>query len=139
MMMITGAAPDPNCATPLWDEFQKKITNNDPDYIAYKLRMYGYCLTGDTTVDVFFFNYGEGSNGKTTELNTIIRILGNYHKRSAMETFIASKYSRHPTELADLRGARMVTACETQEGRSWNESLIKTLTGGEAAISARYM
>jgi putative DNA primase/helicase len=139
MTMITGVAPDPNCLTPLWDEFQKKITKHDLDYIAYKARMYGYCLTGDTTADSFFFNYGTGGNGKTTEMNMVSKILGTYHRRAAIETFLASKHDRHPTELANLRAVRMVTACETEEGRRWNEALIKTLTGGEAAISARYM
>ena len=55
-----------------------------------------------------------------------------------METFTASKFDRHPTELAMLRGARMVTASETEEGRSWAESRIKQLTGGDP-ITARFM
>jgi putative DNA primase/helicase len=55
-----------------------------------------------------------------------------------METFTASKGDRHPTELADLRGARLVTASETEEGRNWAESRIKQLTGGDR-ISARFM
>ena len=55
-----------------------------------------------------------------------------------METFTASKFDRHPTELAMLRGARMVTASETEEGRSWAESRIKQLTGGDP-VTARFM
>jgi putative DNA primase/helicase len=37
-----------------------------------------------------------------------------------------------------LRGARLVTAVETEEGRRWAESRIKTLTGGDR-IAARFM
>ena len=53
-------------------------------------------------------------------------------------TFTATFSDRHPTDLAGLRGARLVTAPETEEGRRWAEAKIKTLTGGDQ-ISARFM
>jgi hypothetical protein len=37
-----------------------------------------------------------------------------------------------------LRGARMVTASETEEGKPWAEARIKQMTGGDK-ISARFM
>ncbi len=37
-----------------------------------------------------------------------------------------------------LRGARLVTASETEEGRAWAETRIKQLTGGDP-ITARFM
>ena len=40
--------------------------------------------------------------------------------------------------MASLRGARLVTAIETEEGRYWAESRIKALTGGDK-IAARFM
>ncbi len=49
-------------------------------------------------------------------------ILGDYHKTAPIETFTASSIERHPTDLAGLRGARLVTATETEEGRRWAES-----------------
>ena len=55
-----------------------------------------------------------------------------------METFTATQYERHPTDLAGLRGARLVTSQETEEGRHWAESKIKALTGGDP-ITARFM
>ncbi len=51
---------------------------------------------------------------------------------------MASRIDRHPTELAGLQGARLVTATETEENRRWAESRIKALTGGDP-IAARYM
>ena len=65
-------------------------------------------------------------------------ILGSYHMTAAIETFTASTAERHPTDLASLRGARLVTATETEEGRHWAESRIKTLTGGDK-VAARFM
>ena len=55
-----------------------------------------------------------------------------------MDVLTASKYDRHPTELAALAGARLVTASETDESRQWAEARIKALTGGEP-LSARFM
>ena len=55
-----------------------------------------------------------------------------------METFTASKSDKHPTDLAMLRGARLVTASETEEGKAWAESRIKQMTGGDP-ITARFM
>ncbi len=77
-------------------------------------------------------------NGKSVLLKTVADILGDYHKTASIETFTASNTDRHPTDLAGLRGARLVTAIETEEGRRWAESRIKTLTGGDR-VSARFM
>jgi putative DNA primase/helicase len=55
-----------------------------------------------------------------------------------LRPFTASHHDLHPTELAALRGARLVTATETEEGRRWAESRIKALTGGDK-IAARFM
>ena len=76
--------------------------------------------------------------GKTTFINAITAAMGDYHKTAPIETFTASSHDRHPTELAGLRGARLVTANETEEGRRWAESRIKALTGGDP-IPARFM
>jgi putative DNA primase/helicase len=71
-------------------------------------------------------------------VNAITGCLGDYHRTAPIETFTQSHSDRHPTELAALRGARLVTAVETEEGRRWAESKIKALTGGDA-IAARFM
>ena len=62
----------------------------------------------------------------------------DYHKTAPIETFTVSSMERHPTDLAGLRGARLVTAIETEEGRRWAEARIKALTGGDR-IAARFM
>ena len=69
---------------------------------------------------------------------TAAGILGDYHTSAPIETFVATSQERHPTDLAGLRGARLVTVTETEGGRRWAEAKIKTLTGGDR-ISARFM
>jgi putative DNA primase/helicase len=135
---ITGVAPDTSCPTPVWDAFLSRITDNQPELVHYLQRVAGYSLTGSTQEHALFFLYGLGANGKTTFINAITACAGDYHRTAPIETFTALPVDRHPTDLAGLRGARLVTAIETEEGRRWAESRIKSLTGGDK-ISARFM
>ena len=138
MTKITGVAPDDNCPTPIWLAFMARIFNGDNELIRFVQRAAGYALTGSTAEHSLFFLYGSGANGKSTLLNALQGCMGNYHKVAPIETFTAGGRDRHPTDLAMLRGARLVTAVETDEGRQWAESKIKALTGGDK-ISARFM
>ena len=84
------------------------------------------------------FLFGTGGNGKTVFMSTVTGIFGDYAITAPMEMFLTSNVDRHPTEIAKLKGARLVVAHETQKGRRWDESKIKTLTGGDP-ISGRFM
>jgi putative DNA primase/helicase len=112
--------------------------DGEMDMVRFLQRLFGYALTGSTQEHALFFAHGTGANGKSVLFSTIGAILGDYHMTAAMETFTATAHERHPTELARLRGARLVTAVETEEGRRWAEGLIKTLTGGDR-VAARFM
>jgi putative DNA primase/helicase len=138
MTKVTGVAPDPQCKIETWLRFLDRTFNGDAELIAFMKRVSGYALTGDTSEHALFFLYGTGGNGKSVFVNAITGCVGDYHKTSAIETFTASGGDRHPTDLAGLRGARLVTATETEEGRRWAESKIKSLTGGDR-IAARFM
>ncbi len=132
------AAVSPGGACPGWLGHLEKVTAGDTELQSFLKRLLGYSLTGSTQAHALFFLFGTGANGKSVVIDTIAGILGDYHKTAPIETFTASTSERHPTELAGLRGARLVTAVETEEGRRWAESRIKTLTGGDR-ISARFM
>jgi putative DNA primase/helicase len=148
-----GRAPDPldyitkktacRCAPPgtphpLWTAFLDRVTNHDAEMQGFLKRYCGYCCTGFTSEHVFVFAYGTGANGKSTFINTVRGIFGNYATVADMSTFLASTAERHPTDLAKLMGARLVVAQETQKGRRWDETKIKALTGGDK-ITARFM
>ena len=124
--------------SPLWRRFLADVTGGDAQMQTYLQRMAGYCLTGVTTEHALFFLYGTGANGKSVFVNTLTSILGDYATSAPMDTFMESRGERHPTELAGLRGARFVSAVETEEGRRWNESKLKAITGGDK-IMARFM
>lgn len=133
-----AVAPDDHESCSLWHQFLEDATGGDGDLQSFLAQWVGYCLTGDTREHSLVFVHGDGGNGKSVFLSTVQGILGTYAQTAAMQTFVKTSADRHPTDLAALRGARMVTASETEQGRSWDESRIKVLTGGDM-IAARFM
>lgn len=133
---ITTATPQGDA--PRWQAFLADVTGGDTDLQTYLQRVVGYCLTGATSAHALFFLYGTGANGKSVFVNVLATILGDYAANAPMDTFMDVRGDRHPTDLAGLRGSRMVTSIETEQGRRWNESKIKAITGGDK-ISARFM
>lgn len=136
MTKKTAVAPGGSC--PRWLQFLEQITDGDGELQAYLQRVAGYLLTGLTREQVLFFAYGTGGNGKGVFLNTLIGILGGYAVVADADTFTATGQTRHLTELARLQGARLVVAQETEQGRQWAESRIKSITGGDP-ITANFM
>jgi putative DNA primase/helicase len=128
----------PGTPHPLWDDFLSRVTNNNAELIAFLQRFLGYCMTGETREHVLLFLYGKGANGKGVFINTIVNVFGDYAVVAPMDLFMASKHERHPTEIAKLRGARLVVAQETEKGRHWDAVKIKMLTS-EDKLTGRFM
>lgn len=136
---MTLAKPGDPLNKPLgWLGFLNDVTDGDRALQEYLQRVAGYSLTGETTEHALFFFFGTGANGKSVFLNTLAAVMGDYATNAPMDTFLESKNDRHPTDLAGLRGARLVTSIEVEKGRRWAEAKIKSLTGGDK-ISARFM
>jgi putative DNA primase/helicase len=133
---MTAAGPDGEC--PLWLRFLDRVTDGNQELQSFLQRVIGYGLTGSTREHAIFFMYGTGANGKSVFLSTIAQLLGDYAKTAPVSAFTATTVEQHPTDMAGLRGARFVSAIETEDGKWWAESKIKSLTGGDR-ISARFM
>lgn len=139
MTKMTAVAPGGGC--PRWLAFLDQITDGDKALQTYLQRVCGYALTGVTSEHAFLYGYGTGRNGKSVFLDTVAGILDSYAVAAPPDTFTASQNESHPTEIARLRGARFVTGQETEEGKRWNETRIKQLSGANAAtkVPARFM
>lgn len=135
---ITAATPGPDKRCPTWLGFLADVTAGDVELQRYLARVAGYALTGMTTEHVMFFLYGTGANGKSVFLNTLAAVWGDYATHAPIDAFMETRGERHPTDLAKLRGARLVIATEVGQGKRWDEGKIKALTGGDT-ISARFM
>lgn len=139
---ITKLAPvvyAPDAACPLWDAFLNRIFQGNQNLIVFLQRLVGYSLTGSTVEHCFAVMHGKGANGKTTLLDTICGILGDYAQTAAFTTFLTRKNDGGiPNDIARLRGARLVCATEGEQGRALAESAIKQLTGGDR-VAARFL
>ena len=133
----TAVAPaDGPCSH--WMALLERVTQGDGALLEYLQRLCGYVLTGETREECFAFIYGPAQTGKSTFIRVLAEILADYHCKAQMDTFTESRHERHAEELAVLVGARLVTCTETEEGKRWNESRIKALTGRDR-IRARFM
>lgn len=129
----------PEVSCPNWLAFLDKIFNGDQELISWLQKVVGYTLTGSTDEQSVFFLIGDGCNGKSTFLNVLKAVLGDYAVQANPDTFMASRYSSAGgtrSDLIRLAGARMTVASEGEEGQRLAESLIKQVTGGEE-ISVR--
>ena len=121
-----------------WERFLDDIFSSDHELIAFVQRFIGYCLTGMTTEQALALFYGRGANGKTTFINVISRVLGDYAHNLPFSTVELRQRASIPNDLAALDGRRFVTASETNDGVRLNEARIKALTGCDR-LSARFL
>jgi putative DNA primase/helicase len=120
-----------------WDSFIRAAFPNDPAMWDFLQRLAGYCLTGLTREEQFFFFYGSGRNGKGTILETFRSLMGEYAETAPSALFLSNSNLNIETFLAVLDGARMVWGSEIDRGRSWNEALLKEITGGDTINAKR--
>jgi len=138
--LITKLAPvefNPEARAPLWEAFLKRVIP-DPEVRAFLQRAVGYSLTGDISEQCLFLLYGTGANGKSTFLETLRALLGDYACHTDFETFLARAREGVRNDIARLAGARFVSAQEAEAGKRLAESLIKLLTGGDV-VTARFL
>jgi putative DNA primase/helicase len=116
---------------PLWESALNKYMCGDESLIEYLQVAWGATLTSDTSLQSLFFNQGDGENGKDTAFSVISYILGSYCQNVNFMTFAETRnHSEHRNDLASLAGAvRMVTSCESSDGHSLDEGVIKQVTG----------
>lgn len=133
----TSVAPGGTTA-PLWRQFLREVTRGDRELERFLQKTAGYALTGVRREQTLNFVWGPGGNGKSVFIDALMGVMGDYAATAPMDTFASSRADRHPTDLAGLMGSRLVTASETQAGRSWDEQRLKAVTGGDR-MRARFM
>lgn len=138
--LLTKLAPvayDTGAKAPIWAAFLERVMP-DGGVRGFLRRAIGYSLTGDTGEQVIFLLWGSGANGKSTFVETIMTMLGDHAIKTQAETLLAKRENAIPNDVAALRGARLVAAVESEEGRRLAEVRVKELTGGDT-VSARFM
>jgi putative DNA primase/helicase len=130
---------DPAAPAPRWYRFLTEIFDDNLELVEYLKRLVGYSLTADQRDHRLPILVGPGSNGKSTLVKVLFALGGDY-AMAAPASLLLKKYSDAiPTDVAGLRGARIVVASETPEDGRLDETRVKLLTGAEGKIAARYM
>jgi putative DNA primase/helicase len=140
--LLTKQSPvvyDPHATCLPFLAFLDRIFQGNTALIRFVQKAAGYSLTGLDTEECFFVLWGVGQNGKSTFVETLSALLGtDYAQQATPDLLMQKKQDRHATELAVLRGARLVASVETGQGKRLNEVLIKAMTGGDR-IRANFM
>jgi putative DNA primase/helicase len=142
---ITNIVPilyDPEAKCPRWEQFLREIllvkdkvtgeiTGTDEALIEFIRQAFAYSLTGSVAEQCMFICYGTGANGKSTMLDVLMALAGDYARAAPPNLLLSSKSDQHPAEIALLRGSRVVTSFEAEQGRRLAEAKVKWLTGGD--------
>jgi len=134
-----GVVYDRWAKCPGWLAFLKRAMGGDQEMVAFLKRTVGYMLTSDTSEQCFFILCGEGANGKSTFIEVIRGLLGDYARPTEFKTLIdGNRGDGVRNDIAALCGLRLVTSVEANPSRRFDEALIKQLTGGDK-ITARLL
>jgi putative DNA primase/helicase len=134
----TGIAYAKGADCPLWNAFLSRIMGGKAHLVEYLQRITGYILTGLIFEQIVIILYGIGANGKSTFVNMLLRLMGDYGMQASIETFIERKNPGTPNDIARMKGARLVAVSESAKGAALNEGFVKQATGGEP-LQARFL
>lgn len=123
---------------PTWTKFLSRVLQDDAELIRFVQRAVGYSLTGETREQVLFLLYGTGRNGKSTFLNVLHALAGEYAQHAEFSTFIERQSETVRNDLARLHKSRLVTAVEPKASGYLDESVIKQVTGQDV-VTARFL
>ncbi|MFC1490352.1 phage/plasmid primase, P4 family [Candidatus Latescibacterota bacterium] len=129
---------DPDAKCPQWEKFLITTFDDDTELIRYLQKAVGYSLTGDTGEQCMFIPHGNGANGKSTFIETIHYMLYSYARKANSTSFMSSRFDRIRNDLARLKGARFVSAVESNEDNTLDEAIIKQMTGQDTIV-ARFL
>lgn len=135
----TEVAYSLDATCPRWERFLLEIFSDDRELVDFIQRAVGYSLTGETREQCLFILYGEGANGKSTFVETIMELLGTHAATARFSTFMVQSYSGGGrNDIARLAGARFVKASEAEQEGRFDEATLKEITGGDR-ITARFL
>lgn len=132
--LITKISPvnyTPDAPAPLWEKFLHRVMDGDEEMVDFLGRIFGMSLSGDASEHVMAILWGSGRNGKSRFTEAIFHVLGDYADIVRQEALMVGRQQGIPTDIADMRGARLIVANETPEGKRLDGALIKELTGGD--------
>lgn len=139
MTRMTSAPYFAEARSEVWDAFLHDVTQGDAELMSYLQRVAGYALTASTTEERFFVIHGPTRSGKTTFIEALKAMMGDYSATSSFDTWVQHNHSGGPrSDIARLASVRLVTASEVNAGARLDEALVKQFTGGDT-VTARHL
>jgi len=128
---------EPDAACPRWAQFLAEVFPDEPELPEYTRRLAGCLLTGDVSEQGVYFPVGKGANGKGVFIETLRAVLGDYARDTPFATLLET-HDTSTNDLAALVGARLVTASEGSARQTFNEGMLKRLSGGDP-VTCRFL
>ena len=139
---IANAEYHPEARCKRWEQFLDEVMQSDKDKIYYLQKLFGTCLTGDVRLEKMWFLFGSTTrNGKSTMIERIADVLGDYSKTIRPETLAIKNNPDSRTaspDVAKLAGTRLCVCSEIPKRMPLDVGLLKTLTGRDTIV-ARFL
>jgi len=135
---FVSADYDPTATCPGWEQFIDQVSDGRPDLAEYLQEILGYALCGAIQEQQMFVFTGKGANGKSTLIDVILDLMGDYGKTTPAHSFMKSESRAVRNDIARLPGARFVSTVEINSGKQLDEAFVKRVTGGDK-IAARFI
>jgi P4 family phage/plasmid primase-like protien len=136
-----GIRYDPQATCPKWGKFIKQITCEDESLAKFLQRLFGYLMSAGNPERKIFTFYGEGRNGKTTLIKVITKIMGEvttggFSRKIPITALLKKQFDSNGEELVLAMKARFAYSSESDDGKTYNQALLKDISGG-GTIAAR--
>lgn len=138
---ITRRVPvtfNPNAACPRWERFLREVLGDDEEIQDYFHQLVGYIMSGDTSLQKMWLLVGNGSNGKSTLLHILQKVLGRDYAQQTPESVLLGRANLGGAnnDLVRLKGVRCALLTETGYGQCFNEERVKALVAADT-LAAR--
>jgi len=127
----------PEALCPIWEKFLDQIFEGNAELIQWVQCFLGSALKGTTGDRIFPIFYGTGANGKSTLINVMMHILGDYAGVCFTQDLASREGNTNRFALSDFPGKRFIVANESEQNARLNMSLVKVLTGGDVTECER--
>lgn len=134
--MITAIAPD-DIPAPMFTKFLDTVTCGNTELQGYLQQVAGMAAVGRVFVEGVVICHGRGRNGKSTFLNLLMRVLGDYACCISPEILMSQRSGHQPQGIAAIRGKRLVISQETEEGKQLSVSTLKQLSSTDKIVAKR--
>lgn len=120
---------------PKWEEFVDQITCGDKELAGYLQRLCGYVMSAGNPERKIITFYGEGRNGKTTLIKVISKIMGDasdggFSRKIPITALLKKQFDSNGEEMVLAMKARFAYSSESDEGKAFNQALLKDISGG---------